>query len=154
VALSGGIILRITCVNVSALLLGRSLARRREIAVRLALAAGCATIVRQLLTESVLLALTAGALGILLATWALDPLGARLFTFPIQLAPRSGTLAVTLAVAAGTGILCLPPIASQCPRSGWCRWRRLEGSGYGRCLGGGSVRRWATRGDFPLKRPE
>lgn len=97
------LVLLIACANVSNLLLGRGVARRREIAVRLSIGAARGRIIRQLLTESVLLAALGSALGFLMASWANDVLGA-MIPAPIDLTPNARVLWFTIAIATLTGI--------------------------------------------------
>ena len=95
-----GAVLLIACTNVARLMLARALGRRRELAVRTALGAPRGRLVRQLLVESVMLALAGGVLGLLVASWALEGLRAVLpATVPRLSAIRLDLAAVAFAAA-------------------------------------------------------
>jgi predicted permease len=101
-------VLLIACANVANLLLSRGLFRQREIAVRAALGACRSRIVRQLLTESLVLALAGGAFGLLLADWALagiHALGTRSVPRLHEIAIDADVLLFTLAASIGSGVI-------------------------------------------------
>ncbi|WP_309893606.1 ABC transporter permease [Archangium sp.] len=139
-----GFLLLIACVNVANLLLARSSVRERELAVRAALGAGPARLVGQLLTESLVLAVMGGALGLLLAVWGTDVLAA----LSAQQLPRlqevrvDGTVLAFASVATlFTGILfgLLPALRAGSPQLAPV----LKASGRGMTRGGGARLRGA-----------
>jgi macrolide transport system ATP-binding/permease protein len=141
---AAGSILLITCANVANLLLARSTTRQREMAVRLALGAGRSRIVRQLLTESIVLGIIGGAGGVLLAYCLGDVLTALLPPTPVPIVlnpqPDWRVLLFAFFTAVLSGV-----IFGLAPAMQTARWDLTQGLRERASTGGGAINRFNLR---------